>query len=146
MMQWCFRCRSAVEVKGEHCSACGSRLGVVLDGGSSNEPLKPARLGFVSKSELTVYLSQMYGAPEINLDEWDVDPQVIALVDAAYAVARRVVPVNRAGASLIVAMEHPDDSVVHDELRARTGCNIEVVISGPDRMDRALRRYYGARP
>src|SRR5207245_5749905 len=39
------------------------------------------KLGFIEESELTNFLSKQYGVPSINLKEFDIDAEVVRLVD-----------------------------------------------------------------
>ena len=70
----------------------GERLGYTL-----------TKLGFVDETELTQFLSKQYGVPSINLDDFDVTPDVIILVPREVATRHLCVPINRAGGTLIVA-------------------------------------------
>jgi type IV pilus assembly protein PilB len=54
----------------------------------------------------------------------------------------RVVPVNRAGSSLIVAMSDPANILAIDDLKFVTGYNIEVVVASEVAVTQALDRYY----
>src|SRR5204862_435600 len=62
------------------------------------------KLGFIEESELTNFLSKQYGVPSINLKEFDIDGEVVKLVPKEVAEKHQCIPVNRAGASLILAM------------------------------------------
>ena len=62
------------------------------------------KLGYIEESQLTEFLSRQYGVPAINLAEFEIDADVIKLIPKDVAEKHQVVPVNRAGGSLIVAM------------------------------------------
>ena len=59
-----------VKALGEQQST-GGRLGSSL-----------VKLGFISEDELSAFLSKQYGVPSVNLNEFEVDPVVIATVPA----------------------------------------------------------------
>src|SRR5215467_1291327 len=100
------------------------------------------RLGYIEESELTAFLSKQYGVPSINLSEFEIDPEVIKLVPLEVAEKHQVIPVNRAGASLIVAMADPSNIFAIDDLKFLTGYNIEVVVAAEPAIDEAITRYY----
>src|SRR5581483_9786379 len=50
--------------------------------------------------------------------------------------------VNRTGATLIVAMSDPSNIYAIDDLKFRTGLNIEVVVASEVAIDEAIQRYY----
>jgi len=87
-------------------------------------------------------LSAQYGVPEINLGEFEIDDEVIALIPKEVVEQHSCVPINRAGASLIVAMSDPSDLYAIDDLKFVTGCNIEVVSASEEAIREAIHRYY----
>ncbi len=109
----------------------GSRLGYSL-----------TKLGIINEEDLTAFLSKQYGVPSINLSEWEVTNDVIQLVPTELAKRHQLIPVNRAGATLIVAMSDPSNIYAIDDLKFRTGLNIEVVVASEVAIDEAITRYY----
>jgi type IV pilus assembly protein PilB len=109
----------------------GSRLGYSLQ-----------KLGILGEQELTSFLSQQYGVPSINLSDFEISPDVLALVPPELAKRHQLLPVNRAGATLIVAMSDPSNIYAIDDLKFRTGLNIEVVVASEVAIDEAIQRYY----
>ena len=74
----------------------GQRLGYSL-----------TKLGYIQESDLTQFLSRQYGVPPIDLSTFEIDPEVSKLVPEDVCRRHTVIPVNRTGASLIVAMSDP---------------------------------------
>jgi type IV pilus assembly protein PilB len=101
------------------------------------------KLGYIEESELTAFLSKQYGVPSINLSEFEIDPEVIKLVPLEVAEKHQVIPVNRAGASLIVAMADPSNIFAIDDLKFLTGYNIEVVVASDGAIKESIEKYYG---
>jgi type IV pilus assembly protein PilB len=101
------------------------------------------KLGYIEENELTQFLSKQYGVPAINLSEFEIDQEVIRLVPKEVAEKHQVIPVNRAGASLIVAMADPSNIFAIDDLKFLTGYNIEVVVASDGAIRDAIDRYYG---
>src|SRR6202012_523295 len=83
-----------------------------------------------------------YGVPSINLADFEISPDVLQLVPAELAKRHQVLPVNRAGATLIGGMSDPSNSYAIDDLKFRTGLNIEVVVASEVAIDEAITRYY----
>jgi type IV pilus assembly protein PilB len=103
------------------------------------------KLGYIEESELTAFLSKQYGVPSINLSEFEIDPEVIKLVPHEVSEKHQVIPVNRAGASLIVAMADPSNIFAIDDLKFLTGYNIEVVVASDGAIKEAIDKYYGGK-
>ncbi|MCB0219250.1 MAG: type IV-A pilus assembly ATPase PilB [Chrysiogenetes bacterium] len=111
----------------------GERLGTTL-----------TRLGLVEESELTSFLSKQFGVPSINLSEFEIDEEVIRLIPHDQAQKYKLIPVNRAGATLIVAMADPSNIMAIDDIKFVTGYNIEVVVATEQAIEEATERYYSA--
>jgi type IV pilus assembly protein PilB len=100
------------------------------------------KLGYIEESQLTEFLSRQYGVPAINLAEFEIDADVIKLIPKEVAEKHQVVPVNRAGGSLIVAMSDPSNIFAIDDIKFLTGYNIEVVVSAEASIQAAIDKYY----
>ena len=113
----------------------GGRLGAQL-----------VKQGSINEQDLTNFLSKQYNVPSINLAEFDVDPEVIKLIPKEVSEKHQVVPVNRAGSTLIVAMADPSNIFAIDDLKFLTGYNIETVVASEAAIAAAIERYYNAGP
>jgi type IV pilus assembly protein PilB len=109
----------------------GTRIGTAL-----------IKVGAIEESKLTDFLSKQYGVPAINLKEFDVEPDIIKLVPKDVASKHLVVPVNRAGSALIVAMCDPSNIYAVDDLKFLTGYNIEAVVASEPAIREAIERFY----
>ncbi len=109
----------------------GTRIGTAL-----------IKVGAIEESKLTDFLSKQYGVPAINLKEFDVEPEIIKLVPKDVAEKHLVIPVNRAGSALIVAMCDPSNIYAVDDLKFLTGYNIEAVVASEPAIREAIERYY----
>ncbi len=109
----------------------GIRLGAAL-----------VKLGYVQEHDLASFLSKHYGVPSINLAEFDVDPAVVSLIPAEVSQKYQLVPINRAGATLIVAMADPSNIFAIDDIKFMTGFNVEVVVAAEAAIKDAIDKYY----
>ncbi len=100
------------------------------------------KLGIIDEEQLTSFLSRQYGVPSINLAEFEIQIEVVQLIPPELAKRHQLMPVNRAGATLIVAMADPSNIYAIDDLKFRTGLNIEVVVASEVAIDEAYQRYY----
>jgi type IV pilus assembly protein PilB len=113
----------------------GSNLGYTL-----------AKLGYVSDGEITNFLSTQYKLPAVNLDEYEIEGDVIKLVGKEVCEKHRIIPVSRAGSSLIVAMSDPTNLHAIDDIKFLTGYNVEPVVSSETAIQSAIERYYNVGP
>jgi len=101
-----------------------------------------AKLGILGEKELTDFLAKQYGVPSISLSEFEIDPQVIELIPKDVAIKHTVLPVQKAGSTLIVAMSDPSNIYAIDDLKFLTGLNIEPVVTTDAAIEEAVARYY----
>ncbi len=105
-----------------------------------------AKLGYVNDEEITNFLSNQYRLPAVNLDEYEIDAEVIKLVNKDVCMKHGVVPVSRSGSSLIVAMSDPTNLHAIDDIKFLTGYNVEPVVASEAAISAAIERYYNAGP
>jgi len=104
------------------------------------------KLGFLSDTEITNFLSQQYRVPTINLEEYEIDADILKLVQKEQCERHKVLPVSRAGSSLVVAMADPTNLNAIDDLKFLTGFNVEPVIASEAAILAAIERYYNVGP
>ncbi|MCP3177396.1 MAG: type IV-A pilus assembly ATPase PilB [Desulfuromonadales bacterium] len=109
----------------------GGRLGASL-----------VKLGFIKEDELASFLSRQYGVPSINLNDFEIDAAVTKLITAEVAQKYQIIPINRAGATLIVAMSDPSNIFAIDDIKFMTGYNVEVVVASETAIRNAIDQYY----
>ena len=105
-----------------------------------------ARLGYISDTEITSFLSQQYRVPTVNLEEYEIEADILKLVNREQCEKHRVIPISRAGSSLVVAMADPTNLNAIDDLKFLTGYNIEPVIASETAIVAAVEKYYNAGP
>lgn len=102
-----------------------------------------SKLGYIEESELTHLLAQQYGVPAVNLLEFELDPEVVQIIPRDMAQRYKVIPIQKTENSLIVAMADPSNIIAIDDLRFRTGMNIEPVVATEEAIMSAIEKYYG---
>jgi type IV pilus assembly protein PilB len=115
----------------QEAEATGTRVGYQM-----------TKLGFIEECELAEAVSNQYGVPMITLDDFAVDSEVIALVPEDVAVKHTILPVNRAGSTLIIATSDPSNIFAMDDVKFLTGYNVEVVVAAEESIRRAIDKYY----
>ena len=103
-----------------------------------------ARMGAISDQEITDFLSQQYRVQSIDLSEYEIDPEVAKLVSQEVCDRHKIVPVSRAGSSLIVAMADPSNLHAIDDIKFLTGYNVEPVVASEAAIHAAIEHTYAA--
>ena len=99
-------------------------------------------LGAVTAEDVAKAIWQQRQIPYVDLDSYALDPDVIELVPEKVARAYMALPLFKIGNALTVAMADPLNLIAVDDLRSKTGCEIEPVISTEDKIARCLDNYY----
>jgi type II secretory ATPase GspE/PulE/Tfp pilus assembly ATPase PilB-like protein len=94
-------------------------------------------LGVVSVRQVQVALSDKLGIPYVNVRDFVIEPATLALVSPRVAIQNQVLPLLRAGDTLVVAVENPLGEDYARVLRFTTGLRVVPVIASPS--DLALR-------
>jgi len=100
-------------------------------------------LGFISEEEIAQALSRQLGYPYIDLDQFEVYPEVINLIPADVSKKNMVMPIHRIRSFLTLAMVDPTDLEIIEDIRFRTGLSIQPVIASETGVMNSINKYYG---
>src|SRR4030066_472893 len=100
------------------------------------------KLGYVTEEKLVAFLSRQYNVPAINLSDYKVDPSLLKLIPVDMARKYLIMPVARVGATLTVAMVDPSNVFAIDDVKFRTGYNVEVVVTSESSIMSAMSNQY----
>jgi len=109
----------------------GGRLGLNL-----------VRMNLINEEDLNSYLSRQIRIEAINIEKMRIEPDVLQLIPAKLAIRYEVIPVERVGKTLVVAMADPHNLFTIDDLRFSLGMEIEPHICASSMIQRALDRIY----
>jgi len=101
-------------------------------------------LGFISESEMAQALSRQLGYPYVDLDQFEVYPDVIKLIPREIAQRYMIMPIHRIRSFLTLAMVDPTDLAALEDVKFRTGLSIQPVITSESSIKNALNKYYGS--
>jgi len=110
------------------------------DGGRLGSNL--VKLGYVSEDDLMTFLSKQYGIPAVNLSDMEIDPSVCKLIPQDVVQKYLIMPVNRTGATITIAMVDPSNVFALDDVKFMTGYNVEPVVASEAAIKAAMNKYY----
>ncbi|MCC6646097.1 MAG: type IV-A pilus assembly ATPase PilB [Polyangiaceae bacterium] len=105
-----------------------------------------SKLGYVADSEITNFLSQQYRVPAINLDEYELDPEIVRLVPKETCEKHKVIAVQRAGQAIVLAMADPTNLPAMDDIKFLTKYNVDPCVASETAILAAIDRHYNAGP
>ena len=100
------------------------------------------KLGYLDENELTAFLSKQYGVPSINLQEFDIDAEVLKIIPKEVVIRHQVIPINKAGNTLIVAMADPSNIYAIDDIKFITNFRIDIVVASEQQIAEAIEKYF----
>lgn len=110
----------------------------------SGKPLSEVieHLGFVSPTEIARQLADELHTEFIDLSSSTIDQEVLQLVPADFAKAHQLIPLDRDGHILTVAMANTFDIIAIDALEKLTMMRLEVIASTPQAIHDAIEQNY----
>lgn len=100
-------------------------------------------LGFGSAKDVSRVVAEMAGTEYVALEERVLDESLAEVVDEGMARERHLVPIERDGSRLTVALVNPLDIITVDKVREATRLDIHVVVSTDTEITEAQDKLYG---
>ncbi len=101
-------------------------------------------MGFIEEEDFTTAYGQQLGFKKAdNFILLEADSAVAALIPEDFARENRVLGISKNETTIVVAMEDPEDVVSVDSVKRLTNLTPEILVSGPDLLQKALDKVYG---
>ncbi|WP_458041942.1 MULTISPECIES: GspE/PulE family protein [Bacteria] len=97
--------------------------------------------GVVTEWQLAEAVAAHTGHRAVDISGAVLDPQTIALVPGSLSRRYRILPLERAGNRLILAMVDPTDIIAIDDVTSVTDLRVEPVVVAADALRQAFERY-----
>ncbi|MEI6083439.1 MAG: type II secretion system ATPase GspE [Verrucomicrobiota bacterium] len=99
--------------------------------------------GKISDVDVSKAVASQYGMDFIQLADYRVPDEILAMVPRHVARRYKIVPVYKHDSTLTVALSDPLDVDTVDSLRYILKCNVEAVVATKPDIEASLARYYG---
>ncbi|MFH1407224.1 MAG: hypothetical protein ABIH01_04420 [Candidatus Omnitrophota bacterium] len=99
--------------------------------------------GYSSEEAIAQALTTQYGFPYLPLNNYEIDGPVIRLVPEYVAKQYCLIPVDRIGSSLTIAVADPLNVEAIEDIEFMTRLKVQVFISTASQIKEAITRYYG---
>ena len=100
------------------------------------------QLGFVSEEEIALALTAQYGFPYLPLDNYEIETGLMATIPETTARQYCLIPIDRIGNALTVAMADPTNVQAIEDIELVTKCVVQTFVSTPSDIERALDKLY----
>jgi type IV pilus assembly protein PilB len=99
-------------------------------------------MGLATEWEMAAAIGKQLNVPFITLSHYEIDNLVIESIPEEIVRKYKIVPVDKTGDTLTVALSDPSNIYLQDELRILTKCKIIPVISFESDIIEAINHYY----
>ncbi|MCZ6766946.1 MAG: type II secretion system protein GspE, partial [bacterium] len=110
------------------------------EGGSLGYNL--VKTGAISEMAFAEFMGQVYNVPAVDLEETAPTEDVVELIPADVATKFQVVPIQREGRLLTVAMANPDNIFAIDDIKFITGLEVKPVVATETSIQKSIDRLY----
>lgn len=99
--------------------------------------------GILKDSQILRALEKQYGIPGVDLGQIEIENSALALIAREFCEKHNVMPVSKAGATLVVAFADPSNLEVRDQIRFLTKCKVQPVLATDLSIVSAIEKFYG---
>ena len=100
-------------------------------------------LGYTTEEAVAQALTAQYGFPYLPLVHYSIDGEVLRLIPENVARQYCLIPVDRIGDTLTIAMADPLNSRAVEDVSLLTRCSVQVFVSTMSDVIEAIERHYG---
>ncbi|HDQ26326.1 MAG TPA: hypothetical protein ENN43_06250, partial [bacterium] len=101
-------------------------------------------MGYITKEILWTFLGYQMGVPFVNVEELpDIPENVLRLLPEQLMRNEKLIPVNKQGRVITVAMSDPLNFLVVDDLKATTRAEIDARLAPAEDIKQLLDKYFG---
>ena len=99
-------------------------------------------LKYITEEDIVQALTCQYGFPYLPLSNYEIAPEVVGAVPVDACKRYCLVPIDKIGKSLTLAMANPLNVQAIEEVERLTGCAVQAFVSTATDIKNAIKRYY----
>lgn len=99
-------------------------------------------LGIASEEEIAVELTKHHRFPYLPLNHYDINPDAVKAIPEALAREYMLVPLDKVGDNLMIAMVNPLDKQAIRKAEVESGCFVQVFVSTLTEVMSAIEKNY----
>ena len=99
-------------------------------------------LNFATEQDIAQALTCQYGFPYLPLINYEIDEEVVNSIPKDICQEFCLIPIDKIGRSLTVAMSNPLNIKAAENIELITGCTIQAFVSTPTDIKLSINKYY----
>jgi type IV pilus assembly protein PilB len=101
------------------------------------------KLGSATEEDIAQALTCQYGFPYLPLANYEIDPEVLSAVPGNICEQFCLIPIDKIGKSLTLAMSNPLNIKAVEDAELLSGCTVQIFVSTVSDIRNAIKKYYG---
>ncbi len=110
------------------------------DGGLIGEVI--VSLGFAKEEDIAYCLSLQFGYPYLPLYNYEISPEVAKMVPKNVCSHYCLVPIDKIGNTLTIAMSNPLNVQAIEDLEEIIQCDVQIFVSTPSDIRKSIEKFY----
>jgi len=99
-------------------------------------------LGFAKEEDIAQSLTAQYGFPYLPLGNYDINPEIIDIVPGRVARQYYLVPIDKIGNNLTLAMSNPLNVQAIEDVELLSSCSVQTFVATSIDIKKAIEKYY----
>jgi type IV pilus assembly protein PilB len=99
-------------------------------------------LGYVSEEAIAQAITAQYGFPYLPLENYEIDSEIVKIVPKNVAIQYCLIPVDKIGSNLTVAMANPLNNQAVEDIALLSGLYVQLFVSTATDIKKAIEKYY----
>ena len=99
-------------------------------------------LGYATEEAIAQALTAQYGFPYLPLRNYDIDPEVVKIIPKNVASQFCLIPVDKIGNNLTIAMSNPLNALAIEDIELISGLCAQIFVSTGTDIRNAIEKYY----
>ena len=99
-------------------------------------------LGHATEEAIAQALTAQYGFPYLPLENYDIDSEIVKIVPKNVAVQFCLIPIDKIGNNLTIAMSNPLNSLAIEDIELVSGLCVQIFVSTAVGICNAIEKYY----
>ncbi len=99
-------------------------------------------LGYAKEEEIAQAITVQYGFPYLPLKGYEIDADVVKLIPEHVARQYGIMPIDRIGDTLTIAMSNPLNIQAVEDIELMTRCTVQVFVCTISDLKETIDRYY----
>ena len=99
-------------------------------------------MNYAAEQDIVQAITAQYGFPYLPLGNYEIEQEIIASLPENICREFCLIPIDKIGKSLTIAMSNPLNTQVIQQIEQTTGCMVQVFVSTATDIKKTIDKYY----